>query len=91
MINNPPSAPSRIEIVPHNPQVDDDLFAIVEGSVDLDGDRIIYHITWYRLRDGVTEELVAYRNKTTVPYTEVQEGDVFSIEARAFDGSDESG
>lgn len=90
IINNPPTAPTRVEIVPHNPQVEDDLFAVVGGSTDADGDSIVYHIWWYRVRSSVTEELVAYRNRLTVPYTEVEEGDVFSIEARAFDGTDES-
>jgi len=90
MLNNPPTAPTRVEIVPHNPQVDDDLFVIVSGSTDVDGDRIVYHIKWYRTRNGSTEELVAYRNRLSIPYTEVQEGDIFSVEARAFDGIEES-
>jgi hypothetical protein len=86
MINSPPTAPTRAEIIPHNPQVDDDLFAIVSGSTDPDGDRVIYHIKWYR--NGT--ELISYRDRVKVPYTELSEGDIFSMEAKAFDGIEES-
>jgi len=90
MLNNPPTPPTRVEIIPHNPQTTDDLYAVVSGSTDIDGDTITYHIKWYRTRNGTTTELLSYRNKTSISYTEVDEGDVFSIEAKAFDGESES-
>lgn len=90
IVNNPPTPPTRVEIVPHNPQVDDDLFVVASGATDLDGDVVTYRVKWYRTRSGVTEELIAYRNRKMIPYIEVEEGDIFSVEVKAFDGMDES-
>jgi len=63
-----------VEIVPHNPQVTDNLYVVIDGRVrsTITGK---YKVTWYR-NDIV---LPAYRNKYSVPYTEVSEGDIFSV------------
>ena len=87
VINTPPSPPTFVTIFPHNPQVEDNLYVVASGAVDADGDPIKYHTRWFKN----SIEMFAYRNKFMIPYTEVFEGDVFSVEVRAFDGFEESG
>jgi len=63
-----------VEIVPHNPQVTDNLYLSINGKVRPTS-MSRYDVKWYK--NG--SELVGYRNKYVVPYTEVFEGDVFSV------------
>ena len=82
MSNNPPSAPTYVEIIPHNPQPTDDLKAFFGGSVDPDGDRVTYKTFWYK--NDV--EMTTYRNTTTIPYTELSIGDSIRLAVVATDG-----
>lgn len=86
MINNPPSAPTYVEIIPHNPQLTDDLTGFFGGSIDPDGDRVAYRTYWYR--NDI--EMVGYRNRTVIPYTELSVGDRFKLVVIATDGTDDS-
>ena len=82
MLNNQPTEPMYVEVVPHNPQTNDDLMVVYGGAVDPDGDRVLYSIRWYK--NG--EEMLSYRDKTRVPYTELSIADVFSVEVSTSDG-----
>ena len=84
--NTPPTTPTFCEIVPHNPQITDNLYLVVYGSTDADGDPITYKVKWYK--NDV--EMVIYRDKFMVPYTEVDEDDVFTVSVTAYDGFEES-
>jgi len=84
MINNPPSEPTYVEIIPHNPQLTDDLTAFFGGAVDPDGDKVVYHTYWYRNE----VELVDYRDQTVIPYYELSVGDKFRLVVLASDGYD---
>jgi hypothetical protein len=82
MKNNPPPDVSWVEIIPHTPVAGvDDLKVFHEEVEDPDGDKVIYHYKWYK--NGV--ELASYEDKTTIPYTEVSEGDVFTVEVTTTD------
>lgn len=65
-----------VEIVPHNPQITDNLYVVLDGRVRLTISRR-YRVTWYK--NGSI--MPAYQDKYYVPYTEVSEGDVFTVEA----------
>ena len=82
MLNNLPTDPTYVEIVPHNPQTNDDLLVVYGGATDPDGDKVLYNIRWYR--DGV--ELVAYRDRVRIPYSELSTDNVFSVEVSTSDG-----
>jgi len=65
-----------VEIVPHNPQITDNLYVVLDGKVRLTITER-YTVTWYK-NDVV---MTAYQDKYSIPYTEVSEGDVFKVEA----------
>jgi hypothetical protein len=79
MLNNLPSPPTYVNVVPHTPVTGeyglDDLTVSYGGSVDPDGDRVVYILRWYE--GGVL--LPAYNDKVKLPYTEVREGYIYTV------------
>ena len=65
---------TSVEIVPHNPQITDNLFVVINGKVKRIIDRR-YNVRWFK--NDI--EMPAYRDTYYIPYTEVAVDDVFSV------------
>ena len=65
---------TSVEIVPHNPQLTDSLFVVINGKVRK-GISNRYNVRWFK--NNI--EMAAYRDTYSIPYTEVDIDDVFSV------------
>ncbi len=84
--NSPPSTPG-IELTPEQPNASDDLkVAVVDASVDPDGDNVEYKVEW--MVDG---ELVEGANALTLDKAFTLRGERWSVVVTAFDGIQDGG
>jgi len=80
-INDKPSIPASVKITPENPKTTDRLICTASGSVDPDGDEVIYGYQWYK-----NEELQDAIKVDSVPSAETSKGEVWRCEVTPTDG-----
>ncbi|MEW5760135.1 MAG: PQQ-binding-like beta-propeller repeat protein [Candidatus Thermoplasmatota archaeon] len=58
-VNSPPTKP-KLSIIPKDPKTTDDLIAIAEGSIDIDGQNVDYIYEWFKndVKQGITGNIV---------------------------------
>ena len=87
-LNRCPTVPTQLTITPPLPGDGDSLTATATGSLDADGDALVYGYRWYHSADGATWS--ALRNARLLPASMTQRGRWYRFAVRAWDGYDYS-
>lgn len=81
-VNDPPSMPTAVRIVPETPRAQDNLNCIAEGSIDPDNVTVVYRYQWYK--DGVSQTGLI---TNTVSYSRIAKGELWRCEVTPSDGA----
>ena len=80
-VNDAPSIPTSVTIIPENPRTVDSLTCVAVGSVDSDNDEVIYRYKWFK-NDVLQTDL----KSSSVPASRTLKGDSWRCEVTPTDG-----
>ncbi|MBM3211907.1 T9SS type A sorting domain-containing protein, partial [Candidatus Poribacteria bacterium] len=80
-VNDPPTMPTSVRITPALPKTIDNLVCEASGSIDPDGDVVVYRYQWYR-----NSEIQTGLRSSNVPYARTLKGEIWKCEVIPSDG-----